>query len=243
MTVSKAATVIPKISVGSTMLSKISLGTTVLWSASGGASILRDDFNRADSSDTNPNGLGVNWTNRSDAGNDHYAQIFQNSLRMGDPSGEYAVNSPMIDDHVYNAGTHAVDGYLETVPLTTGEGGTDHMTVAWRRADTNITNGVGIGFASSLVGLVGRVAGNDTLFQMGNFQAGDKFRLVQVGNLHTLLKNGVTLGTPLNDTGPTYRKGVGYDRMGATVCMSKPTIFGWPGSINYSPRLDYIECG
>jgi hypothetical protein len=137
----------------------------------------------------------------------------------------------------HTAQSAADDGYVETSPSSVGSPG--FVTQVFRRWNNNgfAQDGVGLDFRSSVVSLVRRVSGVDTLVapSIGYYTPGDTFRLTQTGNAHAVTKNGLPL-TTWNDSGATAHKGSGYRSIAMSMQCSQELL----GPANHSPTLSYV---
>jgi hypothetical protein len=134
--------------------------------------------------------------------------------------------------------TSTADGYVETSPGTIGSSG--YITQVFRRYDNtgNAASGVGIDMRDSIVSIVGRVGSVNTLVApaLGAYRPGDNLRLVQAGNTHTLLKNGLALGQFV-DTPGTYPSGAGNRSVGMSMQCAQQQL----GPSCFSPALRYVR--
>lgn len=151
-------------------------------------------------------------------------------------------NVPLISEQNrrarYTAAQHLADGYVEIVVGNPGSG--SRATDVFRRA-TNTTGGaagVGIRLRSSDLSIVRRVSSTDTeMRQCGAFQAGDRIRLTQLGNLHTMQRNGQFVGE-WDDTGATALNTSSERTLQITMRGYKEVF----GPRRFSPSLDSVEC-
>lgn len=138
----------------------------------------------------------------------------------------------------YTAAQHQADGYAEWVIGNPGSGG--FATTVWRRASnaSGRAAGVGVQMLSSSLQIVRRVGGVETEVRAcGQFQGGDRMRLTQVGNLHTVHRNGRFVGE-WDDTGATAANTFAERTLAMTMTATKDLF----GPRRFSPSIDWIEC-
>lgn len=130
------------------------------------------------------------------------------------------------------------DGYLET--QVSNIGAPDFVTQLFRRYANNGggASGVGIDLRNSMLSLVRRVGGTDTLVKpnLGAFANGDVLRLVQEGNVHSLFRNGELLDAWTDGTGTAA---VGAANRSVAMLMQGAKDF--QGARRFSPALNYLE--
>ena len=161
------------------------------------------------------------------------------SAKMLIPGGLISLDT-QVSRMRYNHPLTADDGWLET--QIAEEGSPGYVTQVFRRYANNGTagNGVGMDFRWSSVSIVARVGGIDYLVKpnMGRYSANDVFRLVQVGNAHTLLRNGVSLGTWTASLG-SAATGVNNRSVGMMMQAAKDFM----GTKRLSASLNYVDAG
>jgi hypothetical protein len=243
MSIRIGSTPISAIRIGSTPVNEIRVGSTPVWSA---ASPMRDDFNRANTDPTDPNGLlPGSWVEHNLA-NDYFGAVVNNKCRLQLPDNIPAL-ALQVSQKRWAAAQHpADDGYIECRIGSAGDPEEAFYTQVFRRLSNGaFTHGVGMQFDVSTIRIVRKVAGVDDIVEdeVGTFQQGDVIRQVDVGNVHTILRNGDEIGG-WDDTGATASKGAGFRSMGMVVTAANP-ISWWivVGPRKFSPALDYIECG
>lgn len=138
----------------------------------------------------------------------------------------------------YIAAQHQADGHVEIVVGNPGSG--SQATDVFRRATNGSTNaaGAGIRLRSSGLFIARRVGSADTeMVPCGEFQGGDRVRLTQVGNLHTMHRNGRFVGE-WNDVGGTALN-TAAER---TLTLVQRGYKDFTGPRRFSPSIDSIEC-
>lgn len=160
-----------------------------------------------------------------------------NAARMMVPDGLLSLNK-QVSRMRYDTPLLADDGYVETQIAELGSAG--YVTQLFRRYanDGSGARGVGIDFRNSTVSLVRRVAGADVLVKpdVASFGPGDEFRLDQLGNVHTLVKNGDPV-TVWDDAVGTAAKGAAN----ASVAMMMEGAKEIGSSRLLSPSLNYVR--
>ncbi|QFP94658.1 minor tail protein [Mycobacterium phage LilMcDreamy] len=130
------------------------------------------------------------------------------------------------------------DGHLEVQIAEVGS--PNYVTQVYRRYanDNSGARGVGMDFRNSQVSIVRRVAGAEVLVKpnLTSFGPSDTCRLIQTGNLHTLVKNGDPVGE-WNDAAATAAKG----SANRSVAMWMQGAKELTGSRLFSPSLNYLE--
>lgn len=132
----------------------------------------------------------------------------------------------------------ADDGYLE-VEVAEG-GGAGVITQVFRRySNSGGANGVGIDLRDSAASIVRRVANVSTLVKpnLGSFIAGDRLRLVQAGNTHSLFRNGLPMGAPWVDALNSAASGAANRSVAMLMQAAQPL----GGARIFSPALSCIE--
>lgn len=213
---------------GTTPFLSLRLGTTVLWTRSA----IRDDFNQADGpldpAKWTPFGTAPDWP----------SAVINGAVRSSVPDGLLDVTwGTQASRHRFTGGlSGGADGYLET--RVANKGGLAFVTDIYRRgSNTGDTVGVGIRLQSSSLAIVSRVGGTTTeRVQCGPYAANDTLRLVQLGNLHTLFRNGQFVGewndsTASVPSGASNRSVILYQE--GNKALLSPRYF--------SASLDYIE--
>ncbi|RIR62923.1 hypothetical protein D2E33_04380 [Mycobacteroides abscessus] len=177
---------------------------------------------------------------------DYRAAIVDGVMRLGMPDGLIATTNRFSRARYTVAQHSADDGYIECRAATKGNGspplgGASYTTILYRRANntgTTQTHGVGIGLRESKLFIALRASSIDAeVVQCGSFGAGDIFRLKQVGNLHSMYRNGQFVGE-WKDTNNLAAMGPDYRSMTVRVDASKDIL----GPRRFSPALDYVEC-
>lgn len=134
----------------------------------------------------------------------------------------------------------ADDGWLETQIAELGDPG--FATQVFRRYANDGTGdrGVGIDFRDSMTSLVRRVGGVETIVapNLGPYAPADQFRLIQTGNLHTLYRNGDSLGG-WDDTTATAASGATNRSVAMLMQGAKEML----SVRRFSPTLAYLEAG
>lgn len=127
------------------------------------------------------------------------------------------------------------DGFLE-VRLADAGNGRGMLTQVFRRySDSGYHQGVGIQFVDGLASIVHRSSDTEVLAKAGltSYKGGDRFRLIQAGSTHTLIKNGLTVGAATGIAAP----GGANNSVGMLMQGGKELL----GPVQYSPGLDYLE--
>lgn len=209
---------------------QLRLGSALIWSA--GA--IRVDFNVPDQI-----GLGSEWTSHGGV-SPYLASISSGYARINIPDALFQLD--LHSDRVrYNATQVAADdGYVEVKIATMGDG-TWYFAAksqAMRRlSNAAFSDGVGIDTSGSQLSICRRLAGVDQIMKAcGTYQPGDVVRLVQVGNVHTMLRNGTDVGA-WNDSGGTAHAGAAYRSVGMMFSGGKDIL----GPRRFSPAFDYLE--
>jgi hypothetical protein len=162
--------------------------------------------------------------------------VSANTAKMFMPSG--LVSLPTQTSYSRYPTTSAADnGYVETQVTSLGQPG--YISQVFRRWDNsgNGAAGVGMDFRSSVASIVCRVGSANTLVapQICGYSPGDVFRLTQVGDVHTVTKNGLPVGS-WTDSGGVAEVGSGY----RSIAMSMQCAQELLGPSNYSPTLSYV---
>ena len=107
--------------------------------------------------------------------------------------------------------------------------------------DGSGARGVGIHMADNMAGIVRRVGGVETVVKpaLGGFGPTSRLRLEQLGNTHTLFRDGIQLGEPWVDATNTAASGAN-NRSVAMVMNGAKELWG---SRRFSPSLNYLEAG
>lgn len=211
-------------------------GSTLIWTPT----MVRDDF--ADpNQDLRDTGRWVDLGPSSD----YRAAIVDGAMRLGLPDGL------IVQTHRTSYARHTQqhtgdDGYIEVQLKTKGNGtpplfSTDtYITEVFRRGNntgTTATSGVGLRFRESRLFIVRRVGGNSTeMVDCGSFGVNDVVRMWQIGNIHTVYRNGVLVGT-WNDAASSALKGSAYKSCIVRVEASKDLL----GPRRFSPSLDGLQ--
>lgn len=210
---------------GSQPITALYKGSQLIWAPGG----IRDPFTV--DGPLNP----TLWTNDGGAGYDIGVENGLCRVLMPD---NIALISPFTRRARYTAAQHAADGHVEIIVGNPGSG--NLATDVFRRATNANTNvaGVGIRLRSSDLSIVRRVASTDTEIEdCGAFQAGDRIRLTQSGNLHTMQRNGEFVGE-WDDTGVTALN-TASERTLTLVQRGYKDAFG---PRRFSPSIDSVEC-
>jgi hypothetical protein len=221
---------VTQLRLGSTPVQQLRLGSTLIWSSGG----IRLDFNIPDQI-----GLGADWTSYGGV-SPYLASVSSGYARINVPDALFILD--LHEDRVrYNAATvGADDGYVEVKIATMGDGTWyfPAKSQAMRRVSNgSFDDGVGISTAGSQLHIDRRVAGFDAgMVACGTYQPGDIVRLVQVGNVHTMLRNGTDVGV-WNDSAATAAKDSGHRSIGMMFSGGKDIL----GPRRFSPAFDYIE--
>jgi hypothetical protein len=158
------------------------------------------------------------------------------SARMLIPDGLMNLNTKT-SRFRHNTVVPADNGWLE---LQVAEIGTPGFTTrAYRRhSNTGGMNGVGMDLTDSAVGIVRKVGGVEQIVKpnITTFDASTRLRLVQAGDLHTLVRDGIPVGE-WNDAGSTAAEGAAN----RSVAMSMQGAKERAGTRKFSPTLNYIE--
>jgi hypothetical protein len=130
------------------------------------------------------------------------------------------------------------DGWLEVQVAEAGSPG--FATTVYRRYanDGSGARGVGVQLKDNMVSLTRKVNGNEVVVKpnLGAFGPSSVLRLNQVGNVHTLTRNGDTLGSWDDSTG-TAAKGAAN----SSVAMAMEGAKELWGARRFSPSLNYLE--
>lgn len=203
--------------------------------------------------DVDANGLPINidledtgrWTDLGSS-TDHKAAVYNGTMRLDLPDGLLA-QLHRTSRARFNSQHATDDGYIEVKPATRGNGsppifsGATYTTDIFRRGNNSgstHTHGVGIRMRESQLYIVSRISSTDAeRADCGTFAPNDVIKLVQSGNLHTMLRNGNPVGE-WNDTGGLAQKGSSYRSLIVRVDASKDLL----GPRRFSPALDYVIC-
>lgn len=132
----------------------------------------------------------------------------------------------------------ADNGFIEVQVAEIGSPG--YATQAWRRYanDGSGARGVGIDLRNSQASIIRRVGSVDTLVaeNVASFTTSTRLRLDQAGNIHTLVRDGVAVGS-WNDAGATAASGASNRSVAMTMQGSKERA----GTRKFSPSLNYLE--
>lgn len=130
------------------------------------------------------------------------------------------------------------DGFVQVQVAEAGAPG--FATQVFRRYANDGTGarGVGMDLRDSMVSIVRRVGGVDTMVMpnLGSFGPATDLRLNQVGNVHTLVRDGVPLGS-WNDATATAAKGATNRSVAMVMTGAKELL----GQRRFSPSLNWIE--
>lgn len=127
------------------------------------------------------------------------------------------------------------DGFVE-VRLADAGNGPGMVTEIFRRySDSGYHQGTGMYFVDGAVSIVHRASDADAVVSPGlsSARGGDRFRLVQLGDVHTLFKNGHNIGTATGIAAP----GAGSRSVGMLMQGGKELL----GPVQHSAALDYLE--
>jgi hypothetical protein len=162
------------------------------------------------------------------------------SARMLIPDGLMSLD-PRLSRFRHPVQTLGDDGWLEIEVAEAGAPG--FATQVFRRYANDGTGarGVGMELKDSMVSLVRRVGGNDAIVKpaLGSFGPGSRIRLAQVGDTHTLFRDGIQLGEPWEDLGATAAKGA----LNRSVAMVMAGAKEFQGGRRFSPSLASLEAG
>ncbi|URC18147.1 hypothetical protein SEA_ZENTENO07_46 [Mycobacterium phage Zenteno07] len=165
--------------------------------------------------------------------------VIGNAARMIIPDGLMSLNKqtsrlrhavPLLSD----------DGFLETEVAELGSPGMATQLFRRYANDGSGARGVGLHLEDSVVSLVRRVGGVDTIVTpggLGAFGPASRLRLVQAGNTHTVLRDGEPLGQPWIDGTGTAATGA-LNRSVAMTMRGAKELFG---TRKFSPSLSYVE--
>lgn len=133
------------------------------------------------------------------------------------------------------------DGWLEVQVAEQGSPGMATQVFRRYANDGSGARGVGIHLADNMAGIVRRVGGVETVVKpaLGGFGPTSRLRLEQLGNTHTLLRDGVPLGEPWVDATNTAASGAN-NRSVAMVMNGAKELWG---TRRFSPSLNYVEAG
>jgi hypothetical protein len=227
------------IRIGSTPIVGIKQGAVDVLSVRQGSALVWSKSTLYDGFDANGD-LGANWAEESSSGA-YKAGVVNNACRLAIPDGLIDA-AFMTSAFRWSASVcDGDDGYLEVQLGSRGDSDAGFYSSAWRRAPDagGFASGVGLQFAGSQVAIVGRVSSVSTVrAACGACDAGEAFRLIQAGNVHSLYRNGDFAGE-WNDSGATVPKGSGLRSMVVEVSGAKDFF----GPRRFSPSFDNIECG
>ena len=134
----------------------------------------------------------------------------------------------------------ADDGWLEFQVAEAGSPG--FATQEYRRYANDGTGdrGVGVDLRDNRASIVRRVGGVETVVapDLGTFGPGSNLRLDQLGNVHTLYRDGIELGEWIDSTG-TAATGAANRSVALVMNGAKELL----GQRRFSPSLNYIEAG
>lgn len=133
------------------------------------------------------------------------------------------------------------DGWLEVQVAESGSPGMATQVFRRYANDGSGARGVGIHMVDNMAGIVRRVGGVETVVKpaLGGFGPSSRLRLEQLGNTHTLLRDGIPLGDPWVDATNTAASGAA-NRSVAMVMTGAKELWG---SRRFSPSLNYLEAG
>lgn len=164
-------------------------------------------------------------------------RVFELGARINIPDGLVALPPQFSQYRFGDAVAAADDGPLETMVSAIGDIG--YATQLFRRYSNDGTgnNGVGIQLLNSGLSIVRRVGGTaTTVAQGGAFAVGDLLRLEQVGDTHTLLRNGTQVAQWI-DSGATAAVGAANRSMGMIMEGAKDLT----GPRRFSPALAFAR--
>ncbi|AKF14609.1 minor tail protein [Mycobacterium phage Baee] len=160
-----------------------------------------------------------------------------NAARMLVPDGLMSLNK-QVSRVRHETVLPGDDGFLETQIAELGDPG--YVTQLFRRYanDGSGARGVGLDFRNSQASIVRRVASADVLVapDVASFGPGDTFRLDQLGNVHSLTKNGEPV-IAWNDSTGTAASGA----TNRSVAMMMQSAKELSGSRLFSPSLNYVD--
>lgn len=132
------------------------------------------------------------------------------------------------------------DGWLEIQVAEAGSPGFGTQLYRRYSNDGSGKYGVGMDLRDNMVSIVRRVNGVETVVapNLGAFGPASTLRLDQLGNVHTLSRNGDVLGAWPDNTG-TAAKGAGYQSVAMVMTGAKELL----GQRRFSPSLNYVEAG
>ncbi|QWY84385.1 hypothetical protein SEA_KNOCKER_43 [Mycobacterium phage Knocker] len=132
------------------------------------------------------------------------------------------------------------DGWLDI--QVAEQGSPDMVTQVFRRYanDGSGARGVGIDLRNNMASIVRRVGGVETLVapNLSGFGPATRFRLEQLGNVHTLIRDGIPVGEWPDNTA-TAASGAN-NRSVAMVMQGAKELWG---ARRFSPSLNYVEAG
>jgi hypothetical protein len=233
----RGTTRITKVYRGATPINKMYRGATLIFTTA----VIRDDFNRPDSSDINATLGTAAWT-RENPGDDYPIGVSGQQARVALPDG--LISTAWLTRRIkHNTLMPADDGYLE---VRAGSKGSTDPDIAQngfasemfcRAPNASYTDGVGIRVKSGDFYLVSRTANTVTSRVTGGpFQAGDVFRMTFSGYLYSLYRNGAFVGE-WNDTGHISFRDAGH----RALFMRQDARKDFLGPRRFSPTFDYIE--
>jgi len=132
----------------------------------------------------------------------------------------------------------ADDGWMEMGIATSGNAG--YATRVFRRYDNTgaYASGVGVHLMDGLVSIIRRVGSTDTLVApaISQYSPGNVIRLTQVGNTHTVFRNGAQVGQWI-DSGNTALIGSTHRSVGMAMTGAQDLM----GPRSFSPALRFVR--
>lgn len=163
--------------------------------------------------------------------------VVDGAMRLDIPDNTFAIGIATQRSRYRFATPHEADnGYVEVRVANIGK--SDHRTHVFRRSSVDGKYGVGMELRSGSMHICNRTPASDALMvNCGAVSSGDIWRLHQVGDLHTMFRNGRVVGE-WDDTANAGRRGPDYRWLTVRAVASKDIL----GPRRFSASLDYVEC-
>ena len=213
---------------GSIDLERLVLGSTVIWTKTS----LYDGFDYPDG----PLDPAL-WTHLGSSPGTYKLGVVDGAMRLAIPDNTMAIGiAKQLSRYRFNNPHPAANGFIETRVANIGK--SDHRTHVFRRSSVDGADGVGMQLRAGRLHIVRRVGGTDTLMvDCGAIGTGDRIRMHQAGNLHSMFRNGRVVGE-WDDSGATASSDAAHRSLMVFSEGSKDIL----GPRRFATSLDFVEC-